>query len=402
LDQPSSLILYFDTNILFSALGLHESPSNSVVNSLMELISLISNDVNIEICIIPTTLDESRRVLRSIKERVRGYQLSPKIAHATLETPGLSGISKKYIKEYARLNYSLSPDDYFNPYIDNLIDLAKGKGIELSSLDISSYKNDKKVIADVEYQLKFEKTNFKNMAKGRAQLEHDMILWHIVNNRRPDRYDSPLDAASWIVTLDSRFLGFDRFKLSNSNNTIPVCIHPITLIQLLQFWVPRSEKFAKALFDNTKLPLINRKQYDLGEFATVKILNALSRAEVQVNEFDSRTITKVLMNKVLAQRLDDNLDDENEINNVRQALIDEQIETEKITLSDRERNVILFLAKGNTDREISDLIDIQVSSVKNIVKSLLAKFSVNNRTEIIERAIELDLLENDEFSKRRD
>lgn len=39
--DPPKLIIYVDTNILFSALGLHESPSNSAVSSLMDLIDQI-------------------------------------------------------------------------------------------------------------------------------------------------------------------------------------------------------------------------------------------------------------------------------------------------------------------------------------------------------------------------
>ena len=55
-------------------------------------------------------------------------------------------------------------------------------------------------------------------------------------------------------------------------------------------------------------------------------------------------------------------------------------------LSDREREVLLLLAQGASNREIADRLVISEGTVKNHVSNILAKLQAENRTQAAEIA----------------
>jgi DNA-binding CsgD family transcriptional regulator len=54
----------------------------------------------------------------------------------------------------------------------------------------------------------------------------------------------------------------------------------------------------------------------------------------------------------------------------------------KITLSDRERELISLLAEGHTDVSAAERLDISARSVTNILRSLMDRLGVENRFQL--------------------
>jgi LuxR family transcriptional regulator of spore coat protein len=54
----------------------------------------------------------------------------------------------------------------------------------------------------------------------------------------------------------------------------------------------------------------------------------------------------------------------------------------KITLSDRERELIALLAQGHTDVSAAEQLDISARSVTNILRSLMDRLGVENRFQL--------------------
>jgi LuxR family transcriptional regulator of spore coat protein len=54
----------------------------------------------------------------------------------------------------------------------------------------------------------------------------------------------------------------------------------------------------------------------------------------------------------------------------------------KITLSDRERELIALLAQGHTDVTAAEQLDISARSVTNILRSLMDRLGVENRFQL--------------------
>lgn len=149
-----------------------------------------------------------------------------------------------------------------------------------------------------------------------------MVLWHFVKDQRPTYVESPLEAKYWIVTIDYRFLGFDAYKRGEGEQ-VPICIHPAALAQMLQFWVPRSEVLDEALLTSLRLPLFFSEFDPEAEKITITILQALSRFQ-NVEDLPSETVAKILLNESLRSRIRTAPEEEQQIQLIKDALIDEQ------------------------------------------------------------------------------
>jgi two-component system response regulator NreC len=62
-------------------------------------------------------------------------------------------------------------------------------------------------------------------------------------------------------------------------------------------------------------------------------------------------------------------------------------------LSPRELDVLRLLAKGNTNRQVSDLLGISVRTVENHRANLMGKIGISSRVELVSYAEEHKLLE---------
>jgi len=62
---------------------------------------------------------------------------------------------------------------------------------------------------------------------------------------------------------------------------------------------------------------------------------------------------------------------------------------EKVSISPRLYDVLQLIEKGLTSREISELLELSEHTVKGYVKDLFSRFSVHNRTELIQTARQL-------------
>jgi len=317
--KPSFTILV-DTNFLFSMLGLHENPSNEAAMSLMSLASRLAEKVTLRFYVSPITIDEARRVLEAVAYELRYLRLSSNLAEVAVDR-GLSGFARKFAEESRKAGHPLKAEDYFKPYITDLVGILRTKGVELAQ-DVDSYRTRQDVIDDLNDQLKFETRRLGERAKGYDTLLHDMVLWHFVNDQRPVRTESPLEAGCWIVTVDFRLLDFDRHKRARSVSGIPVCVHPAPLTEMLQFWIPRTQEFEEAMLGNLRLPFLFQDFDPAAEQVTIRILEALSRFE-NVGDLPQEVITATLMNQALRQRISVEANADVRVELTREAVIEQ-------------------------------------------------------------------------------
>jgi NarL family two-component system response regulator LiaR len=70
-----------------------------------------------------------------------------------------------------------------------------------------------------------------------------------------------------------------------------------------------------------------------------------------------------------------------------------ETELRKLDLSSREYEVLNLLAKGNSNAEVANLLFLSVSTVKTHVSNLFLKMEVKSRTQAIEKAKRLKIIE---------
>lgn len=333
--------LFFDTNFLFSILGLHENPDNEAALALLDLIFKIRSQVSISCFVLPITVEEAKSTLNAARDSMERIVVSPNLAKAALQTGTISGLARAYLTRAAE-SPNLSPSKYFGHYASNLVSILKGKGIKLLEEQMC-IESDPEVQRDLIAQRDYEREKYGELAKSERELKHDIAMWHFLRDKRPPLVESPADACYWIVTIDHRFLAYDAYKRRNERDSLPLCVHPTTLIQMLSFWVPRSAEFEKALIGGLRFPFFAR-EYDVSlEKITLRILEALSGyASILPEDTISSVLTSILTSEVLRQRLQQEPDERRCRDIVHNAVIEElqaRLETHKSAEYDLRRQI---------------------------------------------------------------
>ncbi|NWF91434.1 MAG: hypothetical protein HXY46_00835 [Syntrophaceae bacterium] len=394
--QAVSFEIFVDTNFIFSILGLHENPSNEVALFLLDLIKQLSNKISVKLFVFSPTIDEAIRVLKFYRGYLKDLRLTPNLADVAVKSE-ISGIARKFAQESRNMGQPMNAEDYFAPYITDLIMILRSKGVEFYDERVDHYKTKQEVIDDIMSQWEYEQRLQRERgatfrAKGYDQIEHDVVLWHFVNDKRSVRVESPLDAQNWVVTVDFRFLGFDAFKKRVLLSRIPVCVHPTALIQMLNFWVPRTVQFEEALVGSLQWPFLFQEFDPKAEKLTIRILGTLSRFE-NVEELTKETITNILINEALRNKLTGVSDIEKEVELVREALVEENKKVrEKLEVAESKVN--------KTKLVISKLQQQIEKSEKQFAEEHQLRMSLETRIIELESRIET-IGQQRELSHRR-
>lgn len=299
-DVRRELRVFVDTNFLFSILGLHENPSNEAALALQSLIRQVANRIDVKLYVLPITVDETRRVLRNHATNLQGLAIPSNLARVPFIQ--VSGLTRRYLEEASKSPTRLSADEFFGAYETDLLTVLRSKGVELYNEAIDDLRMDQDVIDDLHDQEDFQRNHRVNGAKPYEANLHDMVVWHFTSRRRPQRAESPLDERFWIVTVDFGFLSFDKHKWRKRGSAHPLCLHPATLTQFLQFWVPRDEVFEEALLGAFRLPFLQVEFDPRAEEVTLKILRKLSRYK-DIDDLQPKTVGAILENQALRSRL---------------------------------------------------------------------------------------------------
>lgn len=313
--------LFVDTNFLFSLLGLHENPSNNSAQELKTLLSTLAGNPQVSFHVTPRTIDEAKKAIIGAKFQARNIPPGSNFTSASLRS-NISGITQKYLMEHVRSQYSLKVDDWFDPYLNSFALMARSAGVEVFNENTDSYSTRQDVVDDINRVLKYEENYPEDRRKSYEAISHDIVLWHLVKDKRPTYIESPANAREWILTLDFRFIGFDQHKLKTNGAAIPVCLHPTSLIQLLQFWVPRSKEFEIAMLGGMRLPFLFQEFDIKAEQTSVAIISKLGRFEGNEG-FSEETIFNVVVNEGLRARIREGHSEEVEVQLVRDALVEE-------------------------------------------------------------------------------
>jgi hypothetical protein len=312
--------VFVDTNFLFSILALHENPSNSAARDLQDLIGTLKGNPMVALFVTPRTIDEAKHSISLAKGQLAGVPAGMNFTVAALRV-GLSGMAERFLEERRRTQGKLTPDEWFDPYLNNFVSIARGKGVELFNEKLDGYTTRQDVVDDILLVMKVEERR-ESRRKTYEMIQHDMVLWHLVDDKRPAYIESPVDAKDWILTVDFRLIGFDEHKQKQSGAKVPICLHPTSLIQLLQFWVPRTKEFEEAILGSIRLPFLFQEFDADAERLSLRILRGIGRFE-NSEHLPEGAITDVVLDEGLRARIKTEKNEEAEIALIRDALLEE-------------------------------------------------------------------------------
>ncbi len=357
LPERFSFTLLLDTNVLFSVLGLHDNPSNEAAVLLVNLVKNLPASVSAKLYACPMTIREIRDVLIARQQALEGFTITPNMVEPA-KRAGVSGATGSFM-EQSKSEHGITASDYFKPYLSNLVRILRSKGVEFYNAEQTKYKTDRGVMDDIVQQLEVEMTPSRKLQNYEA-VEHDVVLWHFVRDRRPSIVESPSDANFWIATLDFGFLGFDAFKRRQVQDTVPLCIHPSTLISMLQFWVPRNAAFDQAMIGALRLPFLFQEFDPVAERTTVRILQVLSRFE-NVGNLSEETMSNILLSDALREKILAEKEIDAQTLLVKEALIEEDNKVRQ-ALSKSAEELCQLRRDDDTKRLAIEALKIQIEN----------------------------------------
>lgn len=166
--RPPSFRIFADANFIFSALGIHTNPSDEDAQTALELVKRLAGTVKIQLYVLPPTLEETRQAIQWRVDEYRRLELTPNLAVSSLQRPELGGFIRKLAEEAKNSGQPLSVEDYYGPYVTNLLQIVRAKGIELYNTDVSEYTMRQAVIDDMETQLAYEEERQRHGARKKS------------------------------------------------------------------------------------------------------------------------------------------------------------------------------------------------------------------------------------------
>ena len=298
---PSRVRILVDTNFLFSILGLHDNPGNEEANKLLQLIDEVSNRVNLQLYVLPITIEEARTVLSDVAFRLQGFRGQPSLAEAARRTTSL-GLAERYFEAASHSPTNLSPKDFFGPYESDLLTVLRSKSVELYNVSLDDLRMDQGVIDDMHELSEIQRRHRRRGEKSYEANLHDMVMMHFARSQRIPGFTSPLEVTIWVVTLDYGLMSFERRHLQAEDDQPPICLEPASVIQLFQFWVPSSLELDEALVGSVRQPLLFLKFGVESEQVTLRILAQLSRFDA-AGDLSTEVAMEILTNDALRQRI---------------------------------------------------------------------------------------------------
>lgn len=352
--KKPSFKVFVDTNFLFFLLGLDDSGFKEAADLLKTTVDQLSSTVDIKLYVTNPTIKEAREKLAYDMRKLSSIRPADNLSYAAVRSRQLTGIREKYFSHQQQLGKKLSADEYFRPYIENMISVLRSCGLELyNSKKIEEYLYMPKVVSDIKEQKDAQvRFDWKNK-KSDAVLEHDCALWHFASDLRPVGVNTPVESIYWIVTTDFGMINFDRHKRRDESTSTPIAILPTNLIQMLQFWVPRTTEFEQAILSSIR-PLLTHSLDPDTEQTTIDILSHLSTYEV--DSWSKEVVLNTLTNKTLRQRIRGDISDDERQELVKETVIDHlESEKRKLESETRKKDKELAIAQESSQFQENEL-----------------------------------------------
>lgn len=285
-----TLSIFLDTNFIFGLLDLHENPLDSVSKELVDFIG--SQRFPFRLYYHERTLDEIRRTLGHIGERLKGVRWSSSLSRAALSAGTLSSIELKFHELNAKGR--LDVDVFLEKYERHIPELLETHGFKIYREPDGGPSVEERGRLVAEYDDYVRKA--RNQEKPYAAIDHDMSVWLSLQRlRKAGR--SVLESGAMFLSNDFLLYRFDRFELTKQGG-IQTVVMPGPLLQVLRPFGRSSDDFDRRFVATFGIP----------EFRTIHSDYAMTSSRVlsylaTYADMPEEMAVKILTNEVLIDRL---------------------------------------------------------------------------------------------------
>jgi hypothetical protein len=346
-------IVILDTNVVFSLLGLHLNPSNEATRALMDLVSGIGDRASVEFAVLATTVDEARRTLNGAVRRTPDASRVRAVAEAGFEREEVYGITARYFQVVAEAPEPVSPQAYFQPYIDGLQHVLDDRKIRIIDDEVlrSVFES-----GGLRQDARHAETAHSMGQKAYPQIHHDLVLLEYVRRLRPSEAAKFFEVRYWGLTADHGLVEYASRR--HKALSLPLVVRPAQLIQMFRFWVPRTPEMERALLGSIRMPLLMSAFDQKSEQTTKVILEQVSRYAGS-KDLTKEIVLETLRDNALRQRIEDGPacgedPEEHQRKAVESSLVDRAVEREHEVEVLKESQAELIRRADEMDRRFKD------------------------------------------------
>jgi len=330
IEHKPKYVVVLDTNVVFSVLSLHDNPANESVSTLFRLSNQVKSYVDLEYWVLPITISEARRVLRSTVKRLGGARFTSNIIQAIngMEVCDVSSVVSKFLDVSKQTREPLNAREFFQPYLDGLEQMLGLKGVLVQNVDTQALLEDSHVRNEIQTRCSHESDI--GIRRPRDAVEHDIALYEYVARQRRGESKAHGEPVYWLATVDFALISHDRFQRKSNRDALPVCVHPANLTQMLQLWAPRTHEFEQAILTSV-FPLLDTSFDANAEQATLDITRVISRYE-KSGDIPVEVVRRVYLDRGMRDALSTEKNED-----AREKIIDGTL-ARRVAESEEERN----------------------------------------------------------------
>jgi hypothetical protein len=268
LANPFEIRALLDIDLILAMNGLFDSNTNELVQSLLQLQGSERLHAFLEFLVSTMTLNEARTALR-FAARLTQVESDEEM---TLEGPlsmSIQGIMASYIG---------SGDVDYQAYFEGWASaLDRGSSVGLIPVG-SDLFDDATVMSDARAYKRMSVRAELSSSEGASDRRymHDVALRSIVKKLRGGEWPDLFQNKHWLVTSNNFLLRYDAYTAKRTG-TFPVCVSPLTLLQMLRLWIPRSDAWDRAALSSMRLPFVNLGDTGKLDHAALQVLRALAQ-----------------------------------------------------------------------------------------------------------------------------
>lgn len=380
------LNLVLDTNFLFSLLGWHDHPSNQLAEAVREFAQATADNVQVRLAVLPITIAETRRAIELKAEKLERIRWTTSLAEAALKF-GTPGLAARYLESQKKTGFKVSITEYAEILAHDLESMLNALGVDVIEADMSEYSMRQDVVDSINDQIDFERAHRAESDRREYDLiRHDMMAYHWVVDQRPSDMKTGLDAGIWLITLDFRLLGFDRY-MCRVHKTAQACLHPSTAVQMLQFWVPSTEALREAMYSSIRQPLFPAAGLAETERVTYKIIERLGQLD-GIDDVSADAIRDTLADATLRKRMRANTTQAEELELIEQAFVRLASEKEKEAEEERVRADALEEALRASEERVRKQGEVEEGRKKQVERLKAQAAAAASRAEKLDDIVQ--------------
>jgi hypothetical protein len=298
--EASKVTLYFDTNFLYSVLGVGSATEAFGARRFIEL----CQQLGVTLRISPWTADELRTSIASNRQDVERFAQSRKVAAVMAQVSGEKGFEAAYWR--AASTSGDNPDSFFGKFahfqrfLDDYGIYEHPEGVPEVEADFIGIRDHASPLEGM----------YGPGNRPRVVIEHDAKMRMLIEHLR-GQHKAPAgytDVRYWFVTESTRLPTYARFGIDGAGRPdFPFCILSSTWAQLLRAMVPRTSDLNGMVAALLASPFVGYRSAPRGA-AQLTALERITRSIESMKDVPPAVAIAVVNDKAMSSKIGEETD----------------------------------------------------------------------------------------------